>query len=402
MKSGFLKFSLLACIALFGVACSNRGNLSDNEFLIEGNVSGIDNGTVIALFRYDGNVMSRIATAKFRNGSFIFKAKTVSDVERLAIMPSGEGFSNMSLDIWVSPGAKIEIKGKGKQHPAWEIISSLPYQIEENLYTNASRDLIAESSRLGAEIIGLRKKRNAASEVEALTYRKAIDSLETIRKPLTIKRFYAEMDIMEKTDISPIWLDKLAGITSMLTVPDYYAEYADDIRKKAEALYGRMSEEDRNSPDVYPITANLLSLDVVQVQVGDDMADADLLDADGNTKHISDYLGKYLLLDFWYRGCGACIAALPEMKEISETYRDKLTVISISIDNETNWKKGMAEHAMPWVNIRDPKSVGGLAARYGVFGFPHYVAISPNGKVIANSSGYSKGSLKMKASEILK
>jgi peroxiredoxin len=161
-----------------------------------------------------------------------------------------------------------------------------------------------------------------------------------------------------------------------------------------------MSEEDKNTPVGYLITAKLFPPAVVNV--GDDMADADLLDTDGNTKHLSDYLGKYLLLDFWIRGCGPCIMALPEMKEISETYRDKLTIISISLDGENAWKGALSAHDMPWVNICDPKSMGGVAANYGVTGIPNYVMISPEGKIIDKWMGFGEGFLREKVSANLK
>jgi len=54
---------------------------------------------------------------------------------------------------------------------------------------------------------------------------------------------------------------------------------------------------------------------------------------------------------------------------------------------------------MPWVNIRDPKSFGGLAASYGVIGIPYYVIISPEGKIVDKWAGYATGYLKMKVGE---
>ena len=161
-----------------------------------------------------------------------------------------------------------------------------------------------------------------------------------------------------------------------------------------------MSEDDKSTPIGYEITANIFPPPIVGV--GDDMADADFFDMDGNIKHLSDYSGKYLLLDFWSRGCGPCIAALPEMKEISETYRDNLIIISISLDAEATWKEAMAKHDMPWINIRDPKSMGGLAANYGVMGIPNYVMISPENVIIDKWMGFGTGYLQRKVSENIK
>ena len=94
--------------------------------------------------------------------------------------------------------------------------------------------------------------------------------------------------------------------------------------------------------------------------------------------------------------------ALPEMKEISETYSEKLTIISISLDTDAMWKEAMNEHDTPWINIRDPKGYGGLAANYGVRGIPNYTMISPEGKVIDKWMGFGDGHLKRKVGENIK
>jgi len=401
MKRIFFRFCLVACIPLFSVACSRLEKLSGNEFLIEGNISGIEDGIIIELLRWDGDAGKTIASDTVRNGLFRFKEETEFDMERLTIDPWGDGFPPMSLGVWVVPGAKIKIKGKGKLHPVWEVKSSILFQKEENRYTNNSRDIIGESVRLSAESDDLRTRaRAASSEDEALTYRKTADSLGTIRKSLRMKELHADMSIMEKTNISPVWLNKMRGVTQMLMYGNLDPEDDGALRKKAEALYGRMSEEDKSTPLGYLIAAQLFP--PLVVGIGDDMADADFFGIDGNTKHISDFLGKYLLLDFWSSGCGPCIMAFPEMKEVFETYSENLTIISISLDTDTRWKESMTSHDMPWVNIRDPKAMGGLAANYGVRGIPFYVIISPEGKVVDKWSGYGKGFIKRKVSENVK
>ena len=398
MKRSFVKFCFLACIPLFNVACSRPEKLSGNEFLIEGRISGVEDGIVINLTRWDDNTGMTIASDTLRNGRFILKEEAESDTERLTIVAYGDGFPPMFLYVWVAPKAKIKINGEGKLHPLWKVKSSISYQKEENRYKNTSRDIITDDARNSIERNDVFSKLMAASSrEEALPYRKIIDSLDRITDVLSIKKFFADLDIMEKTDISPIGLDKMKLISIYLKPSYADKEYYSELRKRAEAFYGRMSEKDKTTPLGYRITANLFPPHLVGV--GDDFADADLIDIDGNTKHISDYLDKYLLLDFWSIGCGPCIAALPEMKEISETYIEKLIIISISLDTEAKWKYAMSMHDMPWVTIRDPKSYGGLAANYGVTGIPNYVMISPEGKVVDKWMGYGEGYLKMKVGE---
>ena len=407
MKRSFFRFCLPACILLCSVACSRSEKLQGNEFLIEGEISGVEDGAVITLMRTNDNLIvngyTTVTTDTIINGRFTFKGEAILNQDWLAINCRSDGFPSSSLlTVWVAPKAKVKIKGQGKMLPLWSVKSSVPNQKEENRYHEKNRDLIAEDSRLNIERNDAFKKMDAAtSEEEALAYRDITRSLLVLMDSLREKQYFAEIEIMEQTKITDVWLNKMYLIVNTLfaaSTSSYVTlEQAEMLRKKAETLYGKISEDDKNTPVGQLITVKLFPPSIVGV--GDDMADADLLGVNGETNHLSDYSGKYLLLDFWSRGCGPCIMALPEMKEISETYSDKLTIISISLDIEDWWKEAMTMHDMPWVNIRDPKSFGGLAASYGVVGIPNYVIISPEGKIIDKWAGYGTGYLKMKVSQ---
>ena len=402
MKSIFFRFCLLACIPLFSVACAGSGiKLQGNEFLIEGEIAGVDDGIVINLGRMDENTGKRIASDTVRNGRFIFKEDAESNTDKLYILISDDGFPPMFLNIWAAPGARIKIKGNGKLFPLWEVQSSVPYQKEQNLYKDKCRDVIAEFARVSIERNdAVSKIMAASSREESIPYRNIVASLGVKSDSLMVIEYSEYVNIMEKTNVSPIWLEKMTNLAWLVRPSKEGSEYYSELRKRTEALYSRMSEEDKNTLYGARITAELFPPAVVGV--GDDFADTDFLDTNGNTKHLSDYLGKYLLLDFWSSGCGPCIMALPEMKDIAESYSENLTIISISLDSDARWKESIDTHDMPWVNIRDPKSYGGLAANYGVTGIPNYTIISPEGKILDKWSGYGEGLLKRKMGENIK
>ena len=392
MKNSFFRFCLAACISLFSPACSNTEKLQGNEFLVEGKLSGVEDGIVVRIGRVDGMVSLPVKLDTVMNGRFTLRGEAESDLEQLEISAYGKDIAPYPLYVWVMPGAKVKIKGKGKIIPLWDVKSSVPYQKEENRFINNKRDLIIERSRISLNRNELFEKIAAASsEEEAAEYRHISNNilLKEIMQ-LSEEDLFWDMSTMEKMDISPVWLKKMQHITQFIRVYD-------NLRPKVWELFGRMSEEDKNTPYGTQIIAALTPYNVVGV--GDNIADANLLDINGNTKRLSDYLDKYLLLDFWSLGCGPCIMAFPTMKEISETYRDKLTIISISIDPDAIWKKAMDMHNTPWVNLRDPNLWSGLSASYGVLAIPNYVMISPEGKIIDTWAGFSEGFLKMKVSE---
>ena len=399
MKRSFWGFCLLMSIMLFGVACSDTEKLLRDEFLIEGELSDVEDGTIIDLVRWDENTGKVVASDTLRNGRFFFKEKAESNTDKLSISPRGDNFPSMSLYVWVAPRVKVKIKGDGKMHPLWSVTSSLSHQKEQNLYMDKSRDVIAEDARISIERRKVFSKiMSASSREEALPYMKIVDSLDVIAEPLWLAQILADMEIMEKAnDISLIWLEKMVSVAYQAKPSNNSKEYYGELRRKAEKLYGRMLDEDKNTLYGARITANLFP--PVIVGVGDDYVDADFFDINGNTKHLSDYSGKYLLLDFWSSGCGPCIMAFPEMKEVADNFRDNLTIVSISLDTDSRWKEALDTHDLTWVNIRDPKSYGGLAANYGVVGIPYYAIISPDGKVIDKWGGYGEGLIKRKVSE---
>ena len=54
---------------------------------------------------------------------------------------------------------------------------------------------------------------------------------------------------------------------------------------------------------------------------------------DGETKHLSDYRGKVVILDMWATWCGPCKLQLSELKEVYKNYsRDDVEILSIDID----------------------------------------------------------------------
>ena len=104
MKKLFFKLCLLACITLLGVACSNSSKLTDNEFIIEGKVSGLEDGAVISLFKFDDSVGNLITTDTLRNGRFAFREKVESNQEMWGVLHRSNG---RMITVWAAPQTVI-------------------------------------------------------------------------------------------------------------------------------------------------------------------------------------------------------------------------------------------------------------------------------------------------------
>jgi len=103
---------------------------------------------------------------------------------------------------------------------------------------------------------------------------------------------------------------------------------------------------------------------------------------DGKVVSLSDYKGKYLLIDFWASWCGPCRHMIPEVKKIYSVFHSKgLEVLNVSLDRkESAWLKALDQEQMPWKQVRDTKKVADL---YNVTGIPDMFLIDKDGKILA-------------------
>lgn len=107
---------------------------------------------------------------------------------------------------------------------------------------------------------------------------------------------------------------------------------------------------------------------------------------DGNTISLSDFRGKYVLVDFWSSGCTWCRLETPILQRTYRDFKDKgFTILGVSSDNnEAHWKKAIQEDESFWNQIllhRD--SINAIMNSYCIKGIPHIILINPQGVIIA-------------------
>ena len=366
----------------------------EGEFVIYGELQNVPDGSVLELLRSEGNLMPRITSDTVMDGKFVFRDTiTDSQAHKLRLTARSKGFPNTFLNIWVKSGAYVKITGNDCLHSLWHVESDVPEQQAENefskLVLNDRRQMLKYLTERSDLIAAHPNMDFDQSDI------KKLDSLLKLYLPLYDSIALQELNYMKEAPVTAVWLDRYATYVPFLQWNKSFG-HEDLIR----SLYDRMSEADRATEEGQLIAAYLNLPEVVNV--GDQMVDGDLYDVKGNLHHLSEFKGKYIMLDFWSLGCGPCLQSFPELKEVSEMYKDSLEIVSISMDTKESWsdfveRKGLTGNQ--WNEFA--KGTTGLAAVYQVKGIPRYVMISPEGIVVGMWSGYGPGSIKEKVQHLI-
>ena len=137
---------------------------------------------------------------------------------------------------------------------------------------------------------------------------------------------------------------------------------------------------------------SLFSLSVVVAQGNDgieNIPDMEFKLNNNKTVKLRELKGKVVLLDFWYRGCGPCLMAVPGLIELQEEFKDDLIIIGINgndiqedVTDYLNYKK-----ANYFSTYKNGEKISKL---FNVQLYPTTILYDRDGKLIKKESGYRK------------
>ena len=295
---------MLALAAMAGLAQTKK------TAIVKGYSPALKDGTV-AESSID-NV--RVASDTVQSGRFTLTIP-VEGLTKSYLFLAGEGCPNHLMTIWLSPNVDVKVTGMDCLYPLWKVESPLPEQQTLSRIMEYGHDTLAEFLRLNLA--------NAPWDEE---------------RPVYMKYLKQTMDVLPSLPVDAASLEELEGVAMMARnyPEDFpYMEQLKELEASTAARAPKGFEEQLAliHSQVYP--PHIL-------QVGEEAIDAELIDMQGQKRHLAEVLGqpdRYVLLDFWSLGCGPCRMAEPEMRAAYEQSQGKLEIIGINQDKRSAWQE---------------------------------------------------------------
>ncbi len=125
--------------------------------------------------------------------------------------------------------------------------------------------------------------------------------------------------------------------------------------------------------------------------VGDKLPDVvfkTMLNHKAPSGKLSDFKGKAMIIDMWFRQCGSCVDAMPHLDSVQKAYKDNLQVLLVTWQTkkeiEAFWKERLPVQGLKFTQVVEDTV---MKALFPAVGYPHQIWIDKNGIVKSINDG---------------
>lgn len=355
-----MKRNIAACMAaaaLFFAACKDS-----KTFNISGTVEHPGTVKWVYLLKTDTAGMGVVDSVGINDGKFEIKYNTpYQNLYKLRV-------AGTVFDLVVKNGDNVKFKTDLSD-------SSHAYEVSGSEASEKIRDFNNLSNVYGA------KNSKLADEYsnKAAALGKESDSLINIYRPMFQKNIadYSN-EVLKFVDNNK---NSLAGFYAVTSLDRY--KYEKEMVTYADEIKGKFIDNPA-------VQAFLKQMDSIKpISIGHKAPDFTIKSIDGKDIKLSDYKGKYVMLDFWASWCVPCRQENPNVVKQYGKYHDKgFNILGISLDTEKpDWQKAINADKLTWAHGSDLQRFEGPTERlYHIEAIPSNFIINPDGVIVAKNS----------------
>ena len=356
-------FSIIALAACMAVSaqetCIINGTIADNDTKVK----------KVSLTRTDelGNQIT-VATAKVKRGKYTLTHELAQDAPALQYTLTGFGEAG-SIALFVEPG-EVAVNTALASSPEQSTVSGTP-----------TNDTYAQYQAILAEA-----EREVADKVAALEQQHGQAWTASPEGKSAIKRLKAQVAIKTESQVIRFLIEHNASPMMPLVTEHTLLPKLTDVY--AGQMLNAVSTTLHTHPYYLSLRNSVLS---ASMKVGNEVPDITLPLLTGDSKRLSDYRGRYVVLHFWKSDCESSAASLDELMRLHEVikeHQDQFVIISVALDTDKSaWQaavesKGISHES--WLHACDGAGAASPAAKlFGVDNTPKIIVVEPEGLAVS-------------------
>jgi thiol-disulfide isomerase/thioredoxin len=123
----------------------------------------------------------------------------------------------------------------------------------------------------------------------------------------------------------------------------------------------------------------------IELRLGAELPDFNFTDFNGKPRRLSEFRGKYVLLDFWGTWCGPCVADIPHLKKAFDKYQSRgFEILGMDQDEDLEKvKKFLTEKGASWTQATTASIKELIEQRFRITAFPTIILLDPKGQILS-------------------